>query len=112
MAIGRSRFPAAWIEFIVHDRSFFCVGMLDTSQKTLSSRLPALGADAYRLETLSLVTHGAGTRVAETRAGMHLDSYSLLTLANATYACLPPVGLLITHRGVGGERSEGMWVSS
>jgi hypothetical protein len=81
--------------------------MLGASQKTLSPGLPALGADAYRLEMLSLVTHDADTRVAETRADMHSDSYGLLTLANATYACLPPVGLLNTHRSVGGERSEG-----
>jgi hypothetical protein len=82
--------------------------MLGASQKTLSPGLPALGADAYRLEMLSLVTHGAGTRVAETRADMHLDSYGLLTLANATNACLLPVGRLNTHQGVGGERSEGI----
>jgi hypothetical protein len=107
-AVWRFRFQAQWIEFTVHGGSFFCVGILDASQKTLSPGLPPPGADAYRLEMLSLVTHGAGPRVAETRAGMHLDSYSLLTLANATYACLPPVGLLNTHRGVGGERSEGM----
>jgi hypothetical protein len=56
------------------------------SQETLSPGLPTLGADAYRLEMLSLVTHGAGTRVAETRANMHLDGYGLLTLANATDA--------------------------
>jgi hypothetical protein len=86
MAVWRFRFPAAWIEFTVHGRSFFCVGMLGASQKTLSPGLPALGADAYRLEMLSLVTHGAGTRVAETRADMHSESYGLLTFASATYA--------------------------
>jgi hypothetical protein len=37
-----------------------------------------------------------------------LDSYGLLTLANATDACHPPVGRLNTHQGVGGERSEGI----
>jgi hypothetical protein len=58
--------------------------MLDASQKTLSPWLPALGADAYGLEMLSLVTHGAATHVAETRANMHLCSYGWLTLANAT----------------------------
>jgi arginine deiminase len=85
-AIGRFRSPAEWIEFTVHGRSFFCVGMLGASQRTLSLGLPALGADAYRLKMLSLVTHGAATRVAETRANMHLDSYGWLTLANATCA--------------------------
>jgi hypothetical protein len=82
--------------------------MVDASQKTLSPGLSALGVAVYRLEMLSLVTHGTGTRVAETRANMHLDSPGSLTLANATHACLPPVGLLNTHRGFGGERSEGM----
>jgi hypothetical protein len=85
------------------------VGILDASQKTLSPGLPALGADAYRLEMLSLVTHGAGTRVAETRADMHLDSYGLRTLASATYACLPPVGFLNTHQSFRGDRSEDIW---
>jgi hypothetical protein len=86
MAIWQFRFPAQWIEFAVHGRSFFCVGMLGASQKTLSPRLPTLGADAFRVEMLSLVTHGAGGRAAETRANMHLDSYGWLALANATCA--------------------------
>jgi hypothetical protein len=63
-------------------------------------------------QLVSLVTDAAGTHVVEVRATTHLDSYGLLTLANATDACLQPVGRLDTHQGYGGERAEGVWVSS
>jgi hypothetical protein len=55
-----------------------------------------------------LVTVVEGAHVAEGRATMPLDSYGLLTWANATDACFPPLGRLNICQGFGGERSEGL----